>query len=67
MLEAERDPKMTYPWNIKIQIAQTAMMGLEMLVTLAIVLSSFMGRVRVVNEEKEAREEVEYGLEAWYV
>lgn len=63
-LEVERDPKMTYPWNIKIQIAQTATMGLEMLVTHAIVLSSFMGRVRVVNEEKEAREEVEYGLEA---
>lgn len=63
-LPAERNPKMTYPWNINIQIAQTATMGLEMLVTLAIVLSAFMGRVRVVQEEKEAREEVEYGLEA---
>ncbi|KAH6915610.1 hypothetical protein BKA70DRAFT_465174 [Coprinopsis sp. MPI-PUGE-AT-0042] len=63
-LPAERDPKMTYPWNINIQIAQTATMGLQMVVTLAIVLSSFMGRVRVVEEEKELREEVEYGLGA---
>lgn len=59
-LPAERDPKMTYPWNINIQIAQTATMGLQMLVTLAIVSSSFLGRVRVVQEEKDSREEVEY-------
>jgi hypothetical protein len=59
-LPAERDPKMTYPWNIKIQIAQTATMGVQMLVTLAIVLSSFLGRVAVVQEEKDLREEVEY-------
>jgi len=63
-LPAERDSKMTYPWNINIQIGQTATMGLQMLVTLAIVFSSFLGRVRVVEEEKESREEVEYGLEA---
>jgi len=63
-LPAERDPKMTYPWNINIQIGQTATMGLQMVVTLAIVLSSFMGRLRVVQEEKDLREEVEYGLEA---
>lgn len=63
-LPAERSDGMTYPWNINIQIAQTVTMGLEMLITLTIVISSFMGRLTVVQDEKDLREEVEYGIEA---
>ncbi|EAU90720.2 hypothetical protein CC1G_03989 [Coprinopsis cinerea okayama7 len=62
-LPAERDPKMTYPWNIKVQIAQTACIGVQMVVVGISAVASYVGRARIARESDERREEAECGFE----
>ncbi|KDR81032.1 hypothetical protein GALMADRAFT_61472 [Galerina marginata CBS 339.88] len=51
-----------HKWNIKIQIGQTAVLGVELVLLGAILLISGLGRRRFAIEQEERDEEVEYNL-----
>lgn len=58
----EREKGMTFPWNIKVQIAQTALVGVETLVLLTALAISAIGRMRIADKKEDSLEEIEYGL-----
>lgn len=64
-LPSEREKGMTYPWNIKVQVAQTALVGLEAVTMLVILVSCLVSRAKVDAVHDEHREEIEYGLESF--
>ncbi|KDR81035.1 hypothetical protein GALMADRAFT_136096 [Galerina marginata CBS 339.88] len=49
-------------WNIKIQIGQAAVLGVELVLLGAILLISGLGRRRFAIEQEERDEELEYNL-----
>lgn len=61
-LPAERDPSVTYPWNIKVQIGQTACIGVQTLILIACFGTGYAGRSRVTEAENELRDEIEWGV-----
>ncbi|KAF6760675.1 hypothetical protein DFP72DRAFT_959362 [Ephemerocybe angulata] len=64
-LPSEREKGMTYPWNIKVQVAQTALVGLEAATMLAILGSCVISRAKIAAIHDEHREDIEYGLESF--
>ncbi|KAF6743733.1 hypothetical protein DFP72DRAFT_976191 [Ephemerocybe angulata] len=64
-LPSEREKGMTYPWNIKVQVAQTALVGLEAVTMLAILGSCVISRAKIAAIHDEHREDIEYGLESF--
>ncbi|TFK21855.1 hypothetical protein FA15DRAFT_688596 [Coprinopsis marcescibilis] len=59
---AERDPSVTYPWNMKVQIGQTACIGVEALVLASAFAVSYVGRTRLVAADEDLRSEIEWGV-----
>jgi len=51
----------SHKWNIKVQIAQTAVLGVELLVQLFMLVVCSRGWLRLKEEEEMAEEEFEYG------
>lgn len=62
-LPAERAEGMTFPWDIRIQIAQTALVGVEALTLGIILATSLIGRARIAQPQDEEQENVEFGLQ----
>lgn len=59
-LPSERAKGMTRPWNIHVQIAQSAMLGAESLLMAVIVGLCAMARWKFGLQEREKRDEVDY-------
>lgn len=62
LLPAERAKGMTLPWNMKIQKAQCAFLGVQMLLGLVVLAFCVKGRLEISRHEDEKREEMEYGF-----
>ncbi|KAF8885068.1 hypothetical protein CPB84DRAFT_1712792 [Gymnopilus junonius] len=52
----------SHKWNIKIEIGQTSILGVELLVLSAILAMCISGRRRFSAEQKEKMDEMDYGL-----
>jgi len=63
-LPSERAKGMTRPWNIHVQIAQSAMLGAESLLMAVIVVLCVMARRKFSKQERERSDEVDYGMAA---
>lgn len=63
-LPSERAKGMTRPWNIHVQIAQSAMLCAESLLMAVIVVLCVMARRKFSMQEREKRDEVDYGMAA---
>lgn len=63
-LPSERAKGMTRPWNIHVQIAQSAMLGAESLLMAVIVALCAVARRKFSMQEREKRDEVDYGMAA---
>lgn len=59
-LPSERAKGMTRPWNIHVQIAQSAMLCTESLLMAAIVVLCAVARRKFSMQEREKRDEVDY-------
>lgn len=63
-LPSERAKGMTRPWNIHVQIAQSAMLCAESLLMAVIVVLCAVARRKFSMQENEKRDEVDYGMAA---
>ena len=61
-LPSERAKGMTRPWNIHVQIAQSAMLCAESLLMAVIVVLCTVARRKFSMQENEKRDEVDYGM-----
>ena len=61
-LPGERAKGVTYPWNIKVQIAQTALVGVEALTLAVTLVICLIGRARIGQLQDEEQENSDYGL-----
>ncbi|PPQ72864.1 hypothetical protein CVT26_003489 [Gymnopilus dilepis] len=52
----------SHKWNLKIEIGQTCVLGVELLVLCAILAICVSGRRRFIAEQKEKMDEMDYGL-----
>lgn len=63
-LPGERAKGVTYPWNIKVQIAQTALIGVEALTLAVALVTCLIGRARIGQLQDEEQENGDYGLKS---
>ncbi|TEB28855.1 hypothetical protein FA13DRAFT_1735363 [Coprinellus micaceus] len=63
-LPRERAKGVTYPWNIKVQIAQTALIGVEALTLAGALVTCLIGRARIGQLQDEEQENSDYGLKS---
>jgi uncharacterized membrane protein len=63
-LPSERAKGMTRPWNIHVQIAQSAMLCAESLLMAVIVILCAMARRKFSKQEREKMDDVDYGMAA---
>jgi len=51
----------SHKWNIKVQIAQTTVLGTELVTLLAVLAICALGRIRFVEAKEKREAELEYG------